>query len=718
MPKIRAPRIPEKQAVRFLHCSKNIVNYNICIDKGLAGFTIKTPQKGDLVYLLVRKSSKTVCGARGILKDKVTENPWPDREYLSVFTIEWETCKEFQVNEIAQISQTFSQMLHGKALDILTLEKGAQVAKWLNGSFNENSKSEIFNSEPSVELSYIWIHEFRNMCNLGFNISSKNRFTYDPVANELTIIPNERYIPNFFGKGIINVTGVVGQNGAGKTNLLELINYTLNEGNTKIAGKFFAVYTISGEFRIMGNAIENPSCNKKISFQPFDTINPFFDTIFLSNTFDGRKHDLPKKTIDRSTNRFFDNKFGENFLTNYKSDIQDQINFINSTEYRELAKIERQLDPHADINFRPTDIVITSPTWGNMLSRARDFDTSIGPKYGLESDWLKKFCQNFRRQVNRNTTNPKLAVYFTSFLVFIDFLLNEADSNNSVPVNGVKKLFRQLRMIFGDTRSMPIDAIHGLITRDITQMIDKEFPYNFERVKFLGGLNASELSSLAYVDEGSHSNRKVRFTLSYSEMSLRFIKGYLQATTNLNLTYNIEWGGISSGYKAYLGLFSRLHSATKELKNNSVILNIDEGDLYFHPKWQTEFLYKIVNMAFILYQRPVQVILTTHSPFLVSDLPKSNLIFLKKGEPHGMCRIVANSHIEGETFGGNIGELYLDAFFLEGSLISHFAASKIKPLIQRVNDNQLSKDDTKLIQQIGERLIKNYISRKISHDQN
>ncbi len=718
MPKIRVPRIPEKPAIRFLHCSNNVVNYNICIDKGLAGFTIENPKEGDLIYLLVRKSRKTICGAKGVLKTKVNKNPWPDREYVKVFSVDWETCEEFQVNAVAKISSSFSQLLHGKALNILNQKKGSQVAEWLDKTFAENSVSSSVRPEPSVELSYIWIHEFRNMVNLGFNISAKNIFSYDRSSNLLTITQNERYIPNFFGEGIINVTGIVGQNGAGKTNLLELINYCLNEGNTKLGGQFFVVYTVREKFEVHGHNINPLTSNKGISFQSFEATNKYFDSIFLSNTFDGRKHDLPKKTIDRSTNRFFDNKFGENFLTNYKSDIQDQISFINSPQYRELAKIENQLDEYADINFRPTEIVVTSPTWGNILNRARDFDLSTGNKYGLERDWAKKFCQNFRRLVNKNKKNFKLILYFTSFLIFLDFLLNEADELRDSQFLATKKLLKKVTNFFSEIKTMPIEVIHEFISRDFAQTIDAEFPHNFERFRFLHSLNDSGLSGLPSLDEGSHTNRKLKFTLSYSDSSLRFIRGYLEAATNLNLTYNIDWGGISSGYKAYLGLFSRLHSATKELKNNSLILTIDEGDLYFHPKWQTEFLFKTLNMSYTLFNRSVQLILSTHSPFLVSDLPKSNLIFLRKEEPYGMCRIVENNLIEGETFGGNIGELYLDAFFLKGSLVSHFAVSKIRPLVQRAKENRTTREDRILYQQIGERLVRNFIQQKLGDDKN
>jgi hypothetical protein len=148
------------------------------------------------------------------------------------------------------------------------------------------------------------------------------------------------------------------------------------------------------------------------------------------------------------------------------------------------------------------------------------------------------------------------------------------------------------------------------------------------------------------------------------------------------------------------------------------LICIDEGDLYFHPKWQTEFLFKLINILPKLLDKNCQIFLTTHSPFLVSDLPKSNLLFVQKDQD-GNLSVIPKEQIEGETFGGNIGELYLDAFFMQGSLISHFAASKIQAIVDKVKDNktQLTNEDRILIDEIGEQLIKLQI-KKILNDTN
>lgn len=98
--------------------------------------------------------------------------------------------------------------------------------------------------------------------------------------------------------------------------------------------------------------------------------------------------------------------------------------------------------------------------------------------------------------------------------------------------------------------------------------------------------------------------------------------------------------------------------------------------------------------------------LTTNSPFLISDLPKNNLLFLEK-DHNDKLYVIPNEMIEVKTFGGNIGELYLDAFFMLDSLISSFAECKIREIIDKINNKEqsISKENRILINEISDELI-------------
>ncbi len=73
-----------------------------------------------------------------------------------------------------------------------------------------------------MELVYLWVEEYKNIKNQGFNFSPRFRCAYDAANKELTIAENEDFIPDFFGENI-NVTAIVGKNGSGKSSLLKSI---------------------------------------------------------------------------------------------------------------------------------------------------------------------------------------------------------------------------------------------------------------------------------------------------------------------------------------------------------------------------------------------------------------------------------------------------------------------------------------------------------------
>jgi hypothetical protein len=407
-------------------------------------------------------------------------------------------------------------------------------------------------------------------------------------------------------------------------------------------------------------------------------------------------------------------QFGENINKNYQKTIQQQIAFIESPQFQYLEDVEFNIDSSAYNRLRPSTVVITSPLWSNVSSRARTFEERYYRITGTRIDF-RGFIASFRRKITDNKSSNVLK-YLTAFLIYIDFIFNRdflrmAEEDDRMYLS---EFFQPVREDFR------IDEIFIFFTSRFANLIDERFAV-FETQKFLYDLpeyNFDELINSDYKqDIGTYSNRRVQFTIEYSQKIGIFIKNYLDSVTNQSLSYGIEWAGISSGHKAYINLFANFHSVYRRLKKENLLISIDEGDLYFHPKWQTEFLYKIIMILPRLLERDCQILITTHSPFLVSDLPKSNLLFVEKGMNSGLS-VMDNDTIEGETFGGNIGELYLDAFFMQGKLISHFAADKIQDIIITIRKGiKLSDEQRKIIASIGDELIRTQLEN-IGDDKN
>jgi hypothetical protein len=577
-----------------------------------------------------------------------------------------------------------------------------------------------------MQLCFIWISTYRNIEDQSFNLSSRFHISFTKKKSFLTINDNPKYIPDFFGDAITDVTGIVGENAAGKTNVLELVNYMMDGGNTRIAAPFLMVFQDAGVFTCFGNQLRKVDSNRIIDFEPYTGSKLPVEPVFFTNIFDGRRYEFGKTIHDLSTNRILHNQFGENILTNMKREVQGQIRFLQSMVFRKLQEMERQIYPNTGLDIKPAHVQFISPAWENINSRARNFDRMVSNTIGEKFTGLAELCQSFRKKITGNVTERSF-IYFTSFLLLLDFLSNEfipeSRETGKKTVHRVvsgDKLREELREIrLTELKDLRLSDLHTEITGRIALFIDRNYGYSFEKFKFLKEIDGYNFPAFEKQTEGTYSSRKFQFSCELSTEVESFIRGYMEATTQLNLSYTIEWLGISSGQRAFMNMLSRMYDISGKIQKDTLLITIDEGDLYFHPRWQVEYLSRLIRILPLIFTgTKIQLILTTHSPFLVSDLTKSHLIFLRK-DNNQKCIVLKPEELNKETFGGNIGELYLNAFFLNGSLISHFAAEKINALAMRIrsaNGNSTIYDDL-LLSQLGDRVIQTQI-RKFLNDTN
>ena len=112
-----------------------------------------------------------------------------------------------------------------------------------------------------------------------------------------------------------------------------------------------------------------------------------------------------------------------------------------------------------------------------------------------------------------------------------------------------------------------------------------------------------------------------------------------------------------------------------------VMAIFDEIELYFHPEMQRTFIsYMLDGLKQMRFKNleGIQILLATHSPFILSDIPQSKVLFLDKfGHPakvDGMC-----------TFGANIHSMLRHSFFLQDGTMGAFAQKVINSTLSMVN---------------------------------
>lgn len=107
----------------------------------------------------------------------------------------------------------------------------------------------------------------------------------------------------------------------------------------------------------------------------------------------------------------------------------------------------------------------------------------------------------------------------------------------------------------------------------------------------------------------------------------------------------------------------------------------DEIELYFHPEMQREFISRLLHgIQQLPFEtiRSVQFMIVTHSPFVLSDIPVQNILFLKKNGEKASKEGMA-------SFGANIHTMLVNSFFLKGGAMGEFAKETILKMIDQVN---------------------------------
>ena len=117
-------------------------------------------------------------------------------------------------------------------------------------------------------------------------------------------------------------------------------------------------------------------------------------------------------------------------------------------------------------------------------------------------------------------------------------------------------------------------------------------------------------------------------------------------------------------------------STNERVSYDYVQLILEEVELYYHPEMQRQLVRNLldgIRQANIGSIKSINICIVTHSPFVLSDIPKENVLALKKDNSE-VGRI--------PSFGANIHEMLKLSFFLENGTVGDFAQWTITRIAQ------------------------------------
>lgn len=154
----------------------------------------------------------------------------------------------------------------------------------------------------------------------------------------------------------------------------------------------------------------------------------------------------------------------------------------------------------------------------------------------------------------------------------------------------------------------------------------------------------------------------------------------------------------------------------KRVRYRCMNLVLDEVEICFHPEYQRQFVKKLIDQLIKLrlnYRCSLNIILATHSPFILSDIPRQNILYLENGE----C---VNEKIEVNPYAANVNDILNQSFFLKDSFMGEFALMRVKNLMEDIDNygkrrnGRNAEELKKEIDLIGDKFLKQQLTTYLS----
>lgn len=577
-----------------------------------------------------------------------------------------------------------------------------------------------------MELIYAWVEDFRNIKQTGFSFSDRFKVSYSAEDRELKIEENDgkdgrdKYFDYFKfadpNSRVTNVSAVVGVNGCGKSNLLELIGYRMKDRqiNHNDGNSYFFIYSSNNKILLEGF---DPSLIKSLPKKPFyfsywtnfNLLAYTKATPLQLNSFSL----LLNKSYLNVTPLEIENNY--DFIPrNYSSSLNvkhiDQISFLRNFSTSTVTNKSNwdMSYPHSNLykNSRSAKVEIVFNT--NEKSSFKNV-LKMYPKNQLILDTLRMM-----RDGDPQKEEPKYAFLLGFLRRAIEGLLAEKSIDNKV-LEKLNKIINEFNSISHLTKyTLPYINLYPLQVLTIIYKDHRAYEAIHRMYKYLFSLdnkyfeNERIIASIESIDSTFYSICQLIDDSHYQNLNGR----------KDNLLRNIlavHIQNLSDGERNFLKLFTQLSITTNVIVSeircdvrpteppgdiNSIILLLDEPDDTLHPEWKRNLvseLCKYFNSLGGFTAPNIQIIITSHSPFILSDLPSGNVIRLDKYSSENAEKYTDREYEEGQCvlvkdknekyLAANIHELFNDKFFMK-STIGEYARKTLDRVIKEITNEK------------------------------
>lgn len=495
-----------------------------------------------------------------------------------------------------------------------------------------------------MELVYLWVENYKNIQNQGFNFSSKYSCKYN---EENLTIEKEEYTENIFDvNDYINITAIIGRNGSGKSSILECLNEI---------------------FRIEHNK------NKNLIVDDEHTFN------FLL-------------LIEHDNTIYEINRIGNRDSNNYKGEISTLVDcYMYSINIQEGATDNKINLSHKSISKK------------------------IVHSYSHKQKFISSFMYLPTRMTFRKSDFNKIFEKLVSNEKFYPLYKNEPDSiyiqNMGNDIEDLLSFFEDLNdeyhkflilNLLLNSKSEPDMILFQDKAKVLEQFTDILLEEDFNKYFLIGDelLIPQEISIISL----SVEERNIYFDKYFNFFEFDFID-----------EKDRHYNDLSHGEKVLFGQLLNINYYINASQAKNLLFLFDEPETSLHPQWQKNYI-KEVHTLFSEANKNIHFVFASHSPFLLSDIPNQDIIFIDKDKDDN-CKVIDGLREKKQTFGANIHTLLSDSFFMDNGLMGEFAKDTIDKAIKYLNQVKLTDKEIKycenIIAIIGEPIIKNQLQRML-----
>lgn len=602
-----------------------------------------------------------------------------------------------------------------------------------------------------MKLIYCYIEHFRNIENQDVSLSDEFDCRYRDSKIFIEKREKNPLMDYIYDNGFMsNLRIIVGKTGSGKTNFLQLIGMDWwNRKSTADGDAYLLLYKMHNENDFFVEEVGLGNKTRAYCFTyDFDKheilkyIPAAYDDhedTYIINAFDRYAFASCPYDNVRQEQMFDNNQFIPRKITQYgKSSVSMECEFLK--EYLSHFS-EKSIK-------RRVSFVIGWKNWQNKIQSDLD-EKLIKREYWTYKDRAEEQRdKNFRNgQYNKPIEYDKKSTPKSRFIhdLMVDFAIYLRKLAELVEYEFPEKYYPYTGIVYDlgieDPRELPDGKKMGILKRIdwLCQYIDyhtDEITSNRGLVWQIGSDIRDLFHLLGKMDDKYFTDTE--FTIPVMDIDVngktvmrdvfermeQYRPDQIGVFTECLLPYH--WSYVSSGEYQYAKIWGVLEEYGVRVKmmtqgqkyseaiQPNLILLLDEPENYMHPEMCRTF---IRNLNVLLSKRnpntELQVLISTHSPFMLSDVMASQVIKMDYDE-NGKCVI---SESKKPYYAANIHSIMADGFFLEytiGEQARIFLEDKFK-LLQRLtcmNRNLSSSEKEELtmirslIPNIGDALIR------------